>query len=169
MEFTIDNTIDLSGLRKLEKSCKSINKKHIKFGWIDGKSYTKGENAGVPIAEIAATQEFGRGGSAGKPPIPARPYFRQSIDMAKQNYNRELTNIFLNVLYGTSTAASLDKLAGELVKDYSESVLRQNFQRLAPMTVAIKGHSYQMDDTGVMIQNFKAKVYRTSLDSVKNQ
>lgn len=168
MEFLVDNKIDLSGLQKLEKSCRGINKRHIKFGWIDGKNYTTGENAGIPIAEIAATQEFGRAGAGGKPPIPSRPYFRQSIDMAKENYTKEIKDIFLDVLYSNNTATALEKLAGELVKDYSESVLRQNFQRLAPMTVAIKGHSYQMDDTGVMISNFKSKVYRTSLDTVND-
>lgn len=166
MEFKINNTIDLKGLQKLEKSCRGINKRHIKFGWIDGKSYpASSDNAGIPIAQVAAWQEFGRGGNANTPAIPSRPYFRQAIDMAKQNYNKELKNIFLNVLYGTNTATSLEKLAGELVKDYSESVLMQNYQRLAPMTVAIKGHSYQMDDTGVMINNFKSRVYRTSLNN----
>lgn len=168
MGFTVDIKADLNGLRKLEKQCKSISKKHIKFGWIDGKRYPMSSgNGGIPIAQVAAWQEFGRGGNATTPAIPSRPYFRQAINMAKSNYKKELANIYLNVLYGTNYTSSLEKLSGELVKDYSESVLMQNYQRLAPKTVAIKGHSYQMDDTGLMIQNFKSKVYRTSLNSVK--
>ena len=161
MEFKIDNTIDLKGLQKLEKSCKGINKRHIKFGWIDGKSYpASSDNAGIPIAQIASNHEFGTG-------VSQRPYFRQTIDMTKENYNAELKNIFLNVIYGTNTATSLEKLAGELVKGYKESVARQNYKALSPITIAIKGHSYQMDDTGVMITNFKSKVYRTSLNNSK--
>lgn len=168
MEFTVTSTLDLNGLKKLEKSCKGINKRHIKFGWIDGKKYpVSSGNGGIPIAQVAAWQEFGRGGSEKTPPIPSRPYFRQAINISKGSYNSQIGTIFLNVLYGTNTATSLEKLSGELVKDYSESVLMQNYQKLAPKTVALKGHSYQMDDTGIMIQNFKAKVYRTSLDSVK--
>ena len=170
MEFDITTTLDLNGLRKLEKACKGINKRHIKFGWIDGKKYPmSGGNGGIPIAQVAAWQEFGRGGNANTPSIPSRPYFRQAINMAKTSYKGQITNIYLNVLYGINTATSLEKLSGELVKDYSESVLMQNYMKLAPMTVALKGHSYQMDDTGIMIQNFKSKVYRTSLDSVKNK
>ena len=161
MGFTVHTTLDLNGLRKLEKSCKGINKKHIKFGWIDGKSYpASSDNKGTPIATIAAKHEFGTG-------VAQRPYFRQTIDIARRTHRPEITNIFLNVLYGTNTVTSLEKLSNELVKDYSESVLRQNYKALDKVTIAIKGHSYQMDDTGVMIQNFKSKVYRTSLNSVK--
>lgn len=161
MGFTVDIKADLNGLRKLEKQCKSISKKHIKFGWIDGKRYPMSSvNAGVPIAEIAAKHEFGTG-------VTRRPYFSQAIDIARRTHKPEITNIFLNTIYGTSTVTSLEKLSNELVKDYSESVLRQNYKALSPVTIAIKGHSYQMDDTGLMIQNFKSKVYRTSLNSVK--
>lgn len=161
MGFTVDIKADLNGLRKLEKQCKSISKKHIKFGWIDGKRYPMSSaNAGSPIAEIAAKHEFGTG-------VTQRPYFRQAIDIARRTHKPEITNIFLDTIYGTSTVTSLEKLSDELVKDYSESVLRQNYKALSPVTIAIKGHSYQMDDTGLMIQNFKSKVYRTSLNSVK--
>lgn len=161
MEFKINNTIDLKGLQKLEKSCRGINKRHIKFGWIDGKNYpTSNDNAGIPIAQVAANHEFGSG-------VTQRPYFRQAIDIARTTHKPEIINIFLNVVYGTNTAPSLEKLSNELVRDYSESVLRQNYKALSPVTIAIKGHSYQMDDTGVMIENFKAKVYRTSLNNSK--
>ena len=161
MGFTMHTTLDLNGLRKLEKQCKSISKKHIKFGWIKGKNYpASSDNAGIPIATVAAKHEFGTG-------VSQRPYFRQTIDIARRTHKPEITNIFLNVLYGTNTVTSLEKLSNELVKDYSESVLRQNYKALSDITVAIKGHSYQMDDTGVMITNFKSKVYRTSLKNSK--
>lgn len=161
MGFTMHTTLDLNGLRKLEKQCKSISKKHIKFGWIDGKNYpASSDNAGIPIAQIASNHEFGTG-------VAQRPYFRQTIDIARRTHNPEITNIFLNTLYGTNTTTSLEKLSNELVKDYSESVLRQNYKALSDITVAIKGHSYQMDDTGVMMQNFKSKIYRTSLNNSK--
>lgn len=161
MGFTVDIKADLNGLRKLEKQCKSISKKHIKFGWIDGKNYpATSVNKGIPIATIAAKHEFGTG-------VAQRPYFRQTIDIARRTHKPEITNIFLNSLYGTSTVSSLEKLSNELVRDYSESVLRQNYKALSPVTIAIKGHSYQMDDTGIMMTNFKSKVYRTSLNNSK--
>ena len=161
MGFTNDVKLDISGLKQLEKRCKGITKWHIKFCWIDGKKYpSSSSNAGIPIAQIASKHEFGTG-------VSQRPYFRQTIDIARRTHKKEISNIFKDALYGINTATSLEKLSNELVKDYSESVLRQNFDALSKVTVAKKGHSYQMDDTGVMIQNFKSKVYRTSLKNSK--
>ena len=87
--------------------------------------------------------------------------------MTKNNYTTNLSTIFTDVVHNRNPITNLNKLAVELVKDYSESVLRQNFEALSGITVAKKGHSYQMDDSGIMIQNFKSKVYRTSMNTVR--
>ena len=87
--------------------------------------------------------------------------------MTRENYTTNLSTIFSDVVHNRNPITNLNKLAVELVKDYSESVLRQNFEELSGITVAKKGHSYQMDDSGIMIENFKSKVYRTSMDTVR--
>jgi len=169
MEFTFDVKLDTSDLKKMIKSVKAVNKRHIKYGWIDGKMYPAShQNAGIPIAQVANWQEFGLSGSANKPPIPSRPYFRQSINVGKTKYRTNIASIFGTALKGGNTVSRLDKLASEFVIDYSESVLRQNYKKLSGYTVAIKGHSYQMDDSGVMMENFKSKVYRTSQANIKD-
>ena len=161
MGFTVDVKLDISGLKQLEKSCKGITKKHIRYGWIDGKIYpASSANKGIPIAQVAHWQEYGKAGTPQTPPIPSRPYFRQSIAMTKVNYTTNLSTIFLDVVHNRNTITNLNKLAVELVKDYSESVLRQNFEALSGYTVLKKGHSYQMDDSGIMMNNFKARVYK---------
>lgn len=163
MEFTLSKELDLSGLKKLEKSVKELNRRHIKFGWIDGKKYPASHsNKGKYIAHIASIQEYGYAG------IPSRPYFRQTINMVRYRYRDNLKRVFQNALYSYSPQKNLEILSGEFVKDYSESVLRQNYKALSKVTVKLKGHSYQMDDSGYMIANFKSKVYKTSLDSVKD-
>lgn len=168
MGFTVTTQLDLSGLKMLEKSCKGITKKHIRYGWIDGKIYpASSDNKGIPIAQVAHWQEYGKAGTPQTPPIPSRPYFRQSIAMTKVNYTSNLSTIFSDVVHNRNLITNLNKLSVELVKDYSESVLRQNFEALSGITVAKKGHSYQMDDSGIMIQNFKSKVYRTSMNTVR--
>ena len=168
MGFTVTTQLDLSGLKMLEKSCKGITKKHIRYGWIDGKIYpASSDNKGIPIAQVAHWQEYGKAGTPQTPPIPSRPYFRQSIAMTKNNYTSNLSTIFSDVVHNRNPITNLNKLAVELVKDYSESVLRQNFEALSGITVAKKGHSYQMDDSGIMIENFKSKVYRTSMNTVR--
>ena len=161
MGFTVDVKLDISGLKQLEKSCKGITKKHIRYGWIDGKIYpASSANKGIPIAQVAHWQEYGKAGTPQTPPIPSRPYFRQSIAMTKVNYTTNLSTIFLDVVHNRNTITNLNKLAVELVKDYSESVLRQNFEALSGYTVLKKGHSYQMDDSGIMMNNFKATFYK---------
>ena len=168
MGFKVTTQLELSGLKRLEKSCKGITKKLIRYGWIDGKIYpASSDNKGIPIAQVAHWQEYGKLGTPQTPPIPSRPYFRQSIAMTKDNYTTNLSTIFTDVVHNRNPITNLNKLAVELVKDYSESVLRQNFEALSGITVAKKGHSYQMDDSGIMIQNFKSKVYRTSMNTVR--
>ena len=168
MGFTVTTQLDLSGLKMLEKSCKGITKKHIRYGWIDGKIYpASSDNKGIPIAQVAHWQEYGKQKTANTPPIPSRPYFRQSIAMTRENYTTNLSTIFSDVIHNRNPITNLNKLAVEFVKDYSESVLRQNFEELSGYTVLKKGHSYQMDDSGIMIENFKSKVYRTSMDTVR--
>ena len=157
MEITVDLKLDISGIEKLEKRCKSITKKHIKFGWINGKKYPMSTtNGGIPIADIASKHEFGTG-------VHQRPYFRQTINTARNSHNNDVANIFLHTLYNINTQKPLKTLADGLVNDYVNSVARQNYKSLSPVTVAIKGHPYQMLDTGIMMRNFESKVYRIGL------
>lgn len=163
MGFTLDTTIDMSGLKNLEKSLRGIKKKHIKYGWYEGKTYTDGKNRGIPIAQIANWQEYGKSAEGDEPPIPARPYFRQARETVATTHNQAIKNIFVATVNNESPIVELNKLANALVIDYKQSVARQNYQELSKVTQKKKGHSYQMKDTEVMMDNFKARVYKTSL------
>ncbi len=167
MEFIIKTELDLTGLKAMTKSVKAVNKRHIKYGWFDGKMYPAShKNAGIPIAQVANWQEYGAS-SDGKN-IPARPYFRQAINTSRYKYGSNIASVFGTAIKGRDTTSRLNTLANEHVLDYSESVLRQNHKSLSGVTVSLKGHSYQMDDSGVMLDNFKAKVFRTSQNNIKD-
>lgn len=43
----------------------------------------------------------------------------------------------------------------------------QRLWKLSPITIRIKGHTYQLDDTGVMLTSFKAKVFQQSFENIK--
>ena len=163
MSFTLDTTLDMSGLKNLEKSLRGIKKKHIKYGWYEGKTYTDGKNRGIPIAQIANWQEYGKSAEGDEPPIPARPYFRQARETVGTSHNQAIKNIFVATVSNESPIVELNKLADALVIDYKQSVARQNYTRLSDITISKKGHSYQMKDSVVMMDNFKARVYKTSL------
>ena len=163
MSFTLDTTIDMSGLKNLEKSLRGIKKKHIKYGWYEGKTYTDGKNRGIPIAQIANWQEYGKSAEGDEPSIPARPYFRQARETVAISHNQEIKNVFIATVNNQSPIVELNKLANALVIDYKQSVARQNYTKLSDITIKKKGHSYQMKHTEVMMDNFKARVYKTSL------
>lgn len=166
MEFTFKIEEDRSGFNRLVKASKTLNQRHIRFGWINGKKYPSGhKNAGMEIAYIAHLQEYGyRGDSAN---IPARPYFRQTINKIRYGYNGSIRKVFMATLNGLTDTMELNRLATEFKKDYYEQVARQNHKSLANYTVKIKGHRYQMDHTGVMLTNFEAKVYKQSQNNIK--
>ena len=173
MEFTYELKngigLDLSGIKKLEKDIRGIQKRHIKYGWFDGKSYPAShDNAGLPIAQVANWQEYGLSRGEGKTPIPARPYFRQTNTMIWHNYKDSFKGIFTDALHGIDTTNKLNTLAAKIPFTYRMSVMKQNYPKLSDYTVALKGHTYQMFDSGVMVNSFNAKVYRTSQDNIQD-
>lgn len=168
MEFTFKIEEDRSGFDRLVKASKTLNQRHIRFGWINGKKYPSGhKNAGMEIAYIAHLQEYGYIGDSAN--IPARPYFRHTINKIRYGYTNSIyiRKVFMATLNGLTDTTELNRLATEFKKDYYEQVARQNHKSLANYTVKIKGHRYQMDHTGVMLTNFEAKVYKQSQNNIK--
>ena len=99
--------------------------------------------------------------------IPPRPYFRQLVNKVKFSYNEEIKKYFKSLCTGLVDNLTLISLATEIKKDYNEVVLSQAHKKLSPITIRIKGHSYQLDDTGVMLTSFKAKVFQQSFENIK--
>lgn len=156
MEFDIKITSDLSGLAKMTKDVKILNRRHIRFGWFDGRTYpATHDNAGLTYAQVAYYQDFGVG-------LATRPYFRQATNITRYGHRQEIASIFGTATRGGDTIGKLEKLADGIHNDYRRSVATQNYKKLSPVTVAIKGHGYQMVDSTLMTQNYKAKVYKTS-------
>lgn len=166
--FTVDFKItpDLSGLKKLEKNCRTMNKRHIRFGWYEGKKYpTSHPNAGISVAQVAYWQEYGIGGDK---PLPSRPYFRQTINKVKRGHYNQIKKVFLTGLHGNNVDTVLKPLSESTVVEYKKSVAMQNYKKLSDYTVSLKGHNYQMLDSGVMMDNFKARVYKQKQEHIKD-
>jgi len=163
----LDIDFDDSYLKNIKRACKKGNVRHIRFGWIDKKKYPSGhKNEGTYIASVAYWQEFGTTGESGVH-IPPRPYFRQLVNKVKFGYNEEIKKYFQSLCTGLVDNITLISLATEITKDYNEVVLSQSNKKLSPITIRIKGHTYQLDDTGVMLTSFKAKVFQQSFENIK--
>lgn len=163
----LDIDFDDSYLKRIKKACNKGNVRHIRFGWIDKKKYPSGhKNEGTYIASVAYWQEFGTMGEKGVH-IPPRPYFRQLIYIVRADYKEEIKKYFQSLCTGLVDNITLISLATEITKDYNEVVLSQANKELSPITIRIKGHTYQLDDTGVMLTSFKAKVFQQSFENIK--
>lgn len=140
------------GLRlesKLEAILRKVTaKEKVRVGFLEGATYPDG----TPVALVAAVQNFG----APKVGIPPRPFFS---NMVKDETPR----------LGKVTAAALqatDYQAGEALKMIGEHVagaLRQsvvdtNSPPLKPATIARKGFSKPLVDTGHMLNSVDYEV-----------
>ena len=164
MEFEFKLDIDTTKLKALQRDIKVLNKRHIRYGWLKNKMHP---NAQVPIAQVANWQEFGIPATEDNAAIPARPYFRQAVNKVRYGYYNDIKNIFIATLEGRDVDSHLNFLAENLRTTYGNSIASQNHKALAPYTVKLKGHKYQMFDSGVMISSFESKVYRQGIGSIK--
>lgn len=164
MEFEFKLDIDTTKLKALQRDIKVLNKRHIRYGWLKNKMHP---NAQVPIAEVANWQEFGIPATEDNAAIPARPYFRQAVNKVRYGYYNDIKYIFTATLEGRDVDSNLNFLAENLRTAYGNSIASQNHKALAPYTVKLKGHKYQMFDSGVMINSFESKVYRQGIGSIK--
>ena len=164
MEFEFKLDVDTTKLKALQRDIKVLNKRHIRYGWLKNKMHP---NAQVPIAQVANLQEFGVPATEDNAAIPARPYFRQAINKVRYGYYNDIKYIFIATLEGRDVDSHLNFLAENLRTAYGNSIASQNHKPLAPYTVKLKGHKYQMFDSGVMISSFESKVYRQGIGSIK--
>ena len=164
MEFEFKLDIDTTKLKALQRDIKVLNKRHIRYGWLKNKMHP---NAQVPIAQVANWQEFGIPVTEDNAAIPARPYFRQAVNKVRYGYYNDIKYIFIATLEGRDVDSHLNFLAENLRTAYGNSIASQNNKALAPYTVKLKWHKYQMFDSGVMINSFESKVYRQGIGSIK--
>ena len=164
MEFEFKLDIDTTKLKALQRDIKVLNKRHIRYGWLKNKMHP---TAQVPIAQVANLQEFGIPATEDNAALPARPYFRQAVNKVRYGYYNDIKYIFIATLEGRDVDSHLNFLAENLRTAYGNSIASQNYKRLVPYTVKLKGHKYQMLDSGVMINSFESKVYRQGIGSIK--
>lgn len=164
MEFEFKLDVDTTKLKALQRDIKVLNKRHIRYGWLKNKLHPIAQ---VPIAQVANWQEFGIPATEDNAALPARPYFRQAVNKVRYGYSNDIKYIFIATLEGRDVDNHLNFLAENLRTAYGNSIASQNHKALAPYTVKLKGHKYQMFDSGVMINSFESKVYRQGIGNIK--
>lgn len=147
-------TIGFSGGSLLEAKLKEIagrlgKSASVDVGFHPGQNY---EDGGQPVAMVAAIQNYG----APEAGIPARPFFSEMVRENSPDWGKGLAQVLVADDYDGARALGRmgDVIAGQL----AESITQADFVPLAPATVARKGFSAQLIDTGTMRRSIKSVV-----------
>jgi hypothetical protein len=114
---------------------------------------------GTPIAAYAAFNEFGTSGGGWGGPIPARPFLGGSFDDNRDKWGRAGDVAINKALTGEMDfGAGLAILGTIAQQDIQAKIASGDFAPNAPLTVAIKGSSQPLIDTGAMRQAIRYEV-----------
>jgi len=146
-------------LKRMKIAVEGLEKKRVSVGWFDTAKYSNG----VPVAYVAAIQEFGypTGG------IPARPFVRPTLASKKTQWSEILKAGGSQVVKGAMT---VDQMLGQFgmlaAGNISEAIAAVSDPALAASTIraraarrASPGASIKpLVDTGLMIQSVSSRV-----------
>jgi len=156
-----DIEFDISGIKAIKEAARKASTKHLRFGWLDGKKYPAShKNAGLYVAQVAQWQEYGTKN------IPARPYAMLAFMKTKTTSLPLIQEYFKDVCNGVYNEGRLQEIAKDGKKNFKDGVMNQGFKALSATTIKIKGHSFQLDHTGFLLNNYDVKVYKTSVDKI---
>lgn len=132
--------------RKIRRAMTAIGVDEIQIGFFNTAKYPDGK----PVASVAAKNEFGTRTGDGDVIIPERPFFRQALDIAKEQVFEHLKD---NVDGGTLVVnETLGDEIGEIVQQaIQERIVELREPPNAPSTLARKKpKTNPLIDTGTM-------------------
>jgi hypothetical protein len=135
----------MPGIRRLAKIIEEANRSVV-VGVPEGKA----EADGTPLAMIAAVHEFG----SPEHNIPERPFIRNGIAAGRPKFSRlNAANLQL-ILAGRKTVTdSLNELGVMAAGEVKRGITTLKFAPLKPATIARKGSSRPLVDTGQLRQS----------------
>lgn len=113
----------------------------VRVGFLSNATYADGK----PVAMIAAIQEFGAPGAG----IPPRPFFRNMIRKKKGEWPKGIATQMR--VTGYNVALTLERTGQAISGQLRQSIIDTNAPPLAKSTIARKGHSKPLVDTGHML------------------
>lgn len=120
-----------------------------KVGWFESATYPDG----TPVAYVATIHEHGAG------PIPARPFMRPAVAEYGPEWLELLGKGAKAALNGTtSPRAVLEAVTLRAAGDVGRAIEAVTSPALKPMTIARKGFSKPLIDTGQMFRSITGKV-----------
>lgn len=145
----MSRTVDRDrGWRRIRKMLRRIDGSEVEVGWFPDARHEE-----MNTAELAAIHEYGGG------KVPARPMIRPVVDKNTNNYRRLRKLLMDRVIAGNmSEEAALETLGARVESDLKEWITDGDHAPNAPSTIARKGSSKPLIDTGLMRSQVSHKV-----------
>lgn len=135
--------------RKYSAQLEKLAGQEVAVGFFDGSG---GYPDGQSVAQVASANEFGTSRA------PARPFMKQMAENRGKEITEECGRMAKRLAEGGSAADELSQI-GKLAEDLLKEEIRSgSFAPLAPATVARKGSSQPLIDTGRMVDSVTSKV-----------
>lgn len=130
-------------------SIEKLKNNEVGIGFQHGKKVHSAKNGGeaLDMAQIAAFNEFGTSKS------PPRPFLRMTVDNNQEKIAKFVEKETKRIASGASSEQVLNKLGAFGVGLVQETIGSGSFTPNAPSTVAMKGSSHPLIDTGQMRQS----------------
>lgn len=121
----------MSMMDEIAKRLEAFEGRQAKVGWFESAVYPDGE----PVASIAMIHEMGAPGAN----IPARPFFRPTIDANKEQWKKQLEEGAKAVMRGAVTAEQVLEIVGQLAAGQTRAKLASGaFTPLSPITLMLR-------------------------------
>ena len=135
---------------KVIAELEALKTKQVKVGFLeDAPAY----DDGTSVIEVAAFNEYGDSNT------PSRPFMRQSWEAHTSELEAVCGKALTDVANGGSTADKAAALVGAVGVGVIQKEIRDGaFAPNAPLTIARKGSSHPLIDTGHMWQSIHYKV-----------
>jgi len=131
----------------------------IKIG-ILAEDANKDKEGPLNLAGIAAVNEFGtrRAGPQNNTVIPARSFIRSTMDENKQYFIQVTRGAIMKILTGADVIKQLNIVGAVIARAIQQKITDIRTPPNAPSTIAAKGSSKPLIDTGRMRASIRHKV-----------
>lgn len=141
------------GFKKIRRELKKADGAVVRVGLFNDVRHP--DSPGLSAASIGTIHEFGAPAAG----IPARSFLRSTVDEKRQPHRRLLERLRGDFLDGRRTAENALLTFGELVaSDVKKKITDLRSPKLEDATIAAKGSSNPLIDTGFMRASVEARI-----------
>lgn len=136
------------------------SKPHVTIGIQEDTGKAAHGEGGVTVLQVATWNEFGTMTAGGEIHIPERSFIRATVDKNMQVYLQLVEQLHKKVILRQMTVEEALSLLGEKIQaDIQNEIAAGIDPENAPSTIARKGSSTPLIDSGQLRQSIRYKVY----------